>query len=122
MAAALLTAGFVAYTFDVRDRFFVDHGYRFAFDATRPLEEVRGKEYRNDSVTIDGKRFIDCSFDNVTVVYNGTAKSEFVDTVPRGEIVLKSDNPSIQTMIHLMRANKMISKDVPVFDPDARSR
>lgn len=42
------------------------------------LEEIRGKDFGNESVVIDGKHFINCYFNNTELVYEG--KAEFALT------------------------------------------
>jgi hypothetical protein len=42
-----------------------------------PLEPVVNKEFRSETVVLDGKNFVDCRFINVTFSYNGTMPIAF---------------------------------------------
>lgn len=44
---------------------------KFEESAITTLEHVRGKEFRNETVEIDGKRFTSCSFDGCRLKYSG---------------------------------------------------
>ena len=46
---------------------------RFPAKFKKDLRIVRGKSFRHERVIIDGARFIECTFDGVTLVYQGTA-------------------------------------------------
>ena len=35
------------------------------------LEHIEGRTFRRERVVLDGKRYLECTFDNVTFVYNG---------------------------------------------------
>jgi hypothetical protein len=41
-------------------------------------ETVKGHHFMNELIDIDGKRFWDCTFNNVTLSFHGTAPSEFM--------------------------------------------
>ncbi len=60
--------------YDIYDRHHPGFGYdpTRAWDDSKPLERVYNAHYVNQSVLLDGKHFINSSFDNVTLVYQGT--------------------------------------------------
>jgi hypothetical protein len=49
----------------------------FPFNPNATLIEVRDRTFRNERVLLDGHRYTDCIFENVTLVYNGTALVDF---------------------------------------------
>src|SRR5665213_2319917 len=68
MIAVMLLTGY-----DIYDRHHPGFGYdpTRAWDISKPLENVYNAHYINQAVLLDGKHFIGCSFDNVTLVYQG---------------------------------------------------
>src|SRR4051794_17438943 len=42
-----------------------------------PLTPIVNRTFRNETVELDGKNFVDCSFENVTFLYNGTTPTGF---------------------------------------------
>jgi hypothetical protein len=61
------------------------------------LETVYAKTYVNETVVIDGTKFDHCTFQNVKLLFHGTAPSEFVGAkFLSGSVYLGSDNISIQ--------------------------
>jgi hypothetical protein len=60
---------------------------------------VTGMNYLNESVNLDGKKFVDCKFSNVTLVYHGYGPVNFQDcswsTGPNITIGFKCDNMAI---------------------------
>jgi hypothetical protein len=72
-----------------------------------PLEPVVNKEFRNETVELDGKNFVDCRFVNVTFRYNGTMPTQFSNCTMPGagrEYILQTDNPLVLTTHELVNA------------------
>ena len=72
-----------------------------------PLEPVVNKEFRNETVELDGKNFDNCRFINVTFRYNGTMPIQFSNcTLPGGgrEYILQTDNPLVMVTHDLVDA------------------
>jgi hypothetical protein len=46
-------------------------------------EDVYNHPFANETVRLDGKRFLGCTFDNVTFVYQGTAPFTFLPYPPK---------------------------------------
>ena len=69
-----------------------------------PLSQIRAKTFRNETVQIDGNDFIDCTFDNATLKFEGTAPFRFTNDHFNGKINLTSNNPVITATIGLMGA------------------
>jgi len=65
----------LAIGFDIYDRHRQRFGYdpATAWDDSKPLERIYPRTFRNETIVLDGKLFIDPIFDRVTFVYNGTA-------------------------------------------------
>jgi hypothetical protein len=40
-------------------------------------EEVRGRKFEKDNVEIDNKRFVNCTFNNCNLIYNGLGPTSF---------------------------------------------
>jgi len=56
-------------------------------------ETVSRRQFMNEQVDIDGKRFYDCAFQNVQLRFHGTAPSEFVSGCTfTGSLRLSTDN------------------------------
>lgn len=56
-------------------------------------ETVSRRQFANESVDIDGKRFYDCTFRNVKLSFHGKAPSEFLGPCTfTGDIVLSTDS------------------------------
>jgi hypothetical protein len=60
--------------YDIYDRHHQAFGYNpnLAWDDKKPLERVYQGAFANQTVLLDGKNFINPSFENVTLAYNGT--------------------------------------------------
>ena len=64
-----------------------------ASDPSRPLNLVSNKYFHNERVPLDGFRYSNCTFENVTFVYDG-GKTEFSNNTVRG-YTIASDSPVI---------------------------
>jgi hypothetical protein len=58
-------------------------------------KEVAHKTFTNENVVLDGKSFLDCTFENATLTYNGTAPFNFEGNAAKGSVVIHSDNPAL---------------------------
>lgn len=78
--------------------------------AARPLRRVEHQYFKNQSVELDGKEFIDTTFDNVSFVYHGTEPTRLnaikIVNVKPGEQAgaLISDNPTVITTLNIVSA------------------
>lgn len=69
------------------------------------LTSVIGIHYRNESIVIDGKEFLDCTFENVKLIYNGTGRVSFKRYKFKGEFMLVTHNYPAMTfaqLVHLL--------------------
>lgn len=68
------------------------------------METIRSRAYKNQEVLLDGKRFDRCMFDNVTFMYNGTAKYSFGEpSTITGNIQFKSDSEIVHGAIYVFQ-------------------
>ena len=67
-----------------------------------PFKEYRGKTYKDETVQIDGNNFIDCSFDNVTLRFDGIAPFRFTNDHFTGKFSLTSNNPVVKATMTLI--------------------
>jgi hypothetical protein len=69
-----------------------------------PLKEIREKTFKNETVQLDGNAFIDCTFDNVILKFDGQAPFRFTNDhfENRSKIQITSNNPVISSTIALI--------------------
>jgi hypothetical protein len=67
-----------------------------------PLKEYRGKAYKDETVQIDGNNFIDCTFDNVTLRFEGEAPFRFTNDHFQGKWQFTSNNPVVKSTMALL--------------------
>jgi hypothetical protein len=65
-------------------------------------EIVRGKVFNSEEVPLDGHAYEDCTFNNVTFVFNGDAPFDLVHNSINGA-VLKTGNPAISGFVRLLK-------------------
>ena len=67
-------------------------------------ETISNREFRNEAVEVDGKRFYSCKFINARLVFHGKAPCELLgDCGVGGSVVLETDNQPAMHYSHLMR-------------------
>jgi hypothetical protein len=71
-----------------------------------PFKQIQGKTFKNETVQLDGNAFIDCTFDNVILKFDGQAPFSFTNDhfVDRSKIAIVSNNPAIKETLGLMGA------------------
>ena len=76
------------------------------FRADFPLQQIRGKTFKNETVQLDGNAFINCTFDNVIFKFDGQAPFSFTsDHFESGsKIGVRSNNPVVTATVGLMNA------------------
>jgi hypothetical protein len=91
--------------FDAVDKKWVAYEYK--------LES--GKRFNNETVRLDGKRFVDCVFTNTTLEFEGNAPFSMEgETYISGTVTVRSDNPIVKQTIKLMLAHSSKSlKETP---------
>jgi hypothetical protein len=63
---------------------------------------VNGVRFHNETVLIDGKRFINCAFDDVTLSFNGSAPFEIIGGKSNGHVGAETTHPIARTYAHVM--------------------
>jgi hypothetical protein len=76
------------------------------FRADFPLKQIQAKTFKNETVQLDGNDFIDCTFDNVTLKFDGQAPFRLTNDhwVSHSKFSIASDNPVIKSTLQLMDA------------------
>jgi|SRR5271166_2184865 len=67
-----------------------------------PFKEIRGKTFKDETVQLDGNAFIDCTFDNVTLRFDGEAPFRFTNDHFNGKFSLTSNNPVVKSTMVLV--------------------
>jgi hypothetical protein len=75
------------------------------------LTNVRDQTFHSEVVEVDGQRFIDCSFDNATLVVEGTAPFDFEGIKQARNVVLQSPLPALVTMAKNVAALQHLADD-----------
>jgi len=92
-----------------------------SFDPTIPLERVMGKSFQDETVYVDGKEFIKCTFENVTFHYDGKARYMFREAVFTGHEIVETNNSSIYAYTILLSVLKGLKAGVTMKDGDGVS-
>jgi hypothetical protein len=83
-----------------------------ATDLTRfqsdQIETISNKRFTNEVVVIDGKSFYQCSFHNVTLLFHGVARYDFVLPAFTGSLNLESDNQAVLAFMELAEGLKTL--------------
>jgi hypothetical protein len=68
------------------------------------FEQIANRAFVNAEITLDGKRFISCSFEHCTFVYEGTAPTELVENcklvrrnLDEPNFIIRTSNPIVIT-------------------------
>ncbi|HTU43831.1 MAG TPA: hypothetical protein VMF91_02125 [Bryobacteraceae bacterium] len=98
----LLALTWAAVGFDYYDRHHVDYSKWSDIDK---LERVPSRVFKDETVVLDGKFFLQPTFENVTFIYNGTAgvAMDNAHFLPYGRFVFRlgSRNPVVTTTLKL---------------------
>jgi hypothetical protein len=83
------------------------------------LKYIHGKHYVKEEVKIDGIHFDACTFENVTLTYDGTDNAAFGNS-KFSNIRVKTNSDSVSTTISFLKAMGFIKDGVPVIDKDEK--
>ncbi len=89
---------------------FLYNHLRPRYDHDSAPEQIKSKLFRDERVVIGGKEFLDCTFDHVTLVYNGATPVRMIGHTFDGLTVLTSDDPSIDPAIEFVRELREIKQ------------
>ena len=111
---ALLFVTWGALGYDIYDRHVGHPSSKIqTFDWTIPLTQIRGAIFVNEKVDVDGKEFIDCTFNHVTFVYNGTAPFGMSHNTIIKPIQFSTDSDSVAGATVLYKSTGVLE---PNFD------
>lgn len=85
----------------------------------KPLDITVGKQFKNREVLLDGQRYVNCTFENVTFLYRGKApfKFDYFDYPElRGNNKLSSPMPQFGNIINLLNLLGMLNPAMEVSD------
>jgi uncharacterized protein YjbI with pentapeptide repeats len=89
----------------------------FAKTDIEHLKYVHGKNYFREEVVLDGMHFDHCTFDDVTLTYNGTDGIAF-SNVTFSNIRFKNTSDSIGTAVSMLALFGFFKPGVPILGPD----
>jgi len=96
-------------------------------DWDRPLQKMFRRKYKDEVVELDGNHFIECTFENVTMRYQGrrpymATKTQFIGTLPEISVKITSDNPLVGQIIQLFNDTGMLKNkgDLKIFPTGSR--
>lgn len=108
----------IIFLYTTSDTFASRYG-SFTFNSNPNFEMVKGKKFYNERVVLDGKKYEDCTFENVTFVYNGTTPVHFSHNRVMGRVLFASDNPSVNMSMVVFYGMGLIPSNVPILNlPD----
>jgi hypothetical protein len=81
------------------------------------LIHVQNKTFRNEVVELDGRHYDECTFINVTFVYQGTANVKFTHNHISG-FGISTDDPSVSGTMATLKGLGLIRPDVPLLYKD----
>jgi hypothetical protein len=90
----------------------------YIFDPSAKSITVEGKTFLNTEVPLDGYEYRYCQFKSVTFIYEGKTRIKFNHNELSGQILIHTDNPSLEAMASLMKGIGMLGKDIPILGPD----
>lgn len=90
--------------------------YQFLWTVGAPTKFIAGKHFLNEKVPLDGISYRNCTFQNVTFVFNGTHAFEFTGNTINGAQIV-SENPAINGTLMLLRGIGFLSDHVHVVAP-----
>jgi hypothetical protein len=67
-------------------------GPGFQHLSTSEMEQVNHRQFVNESVELDGKNFVDCSFYGVRFIYHAKKEFRVADSSFYGPVVVKSES------------------------------
>jgi len=66
-------------------------------------ETVSDRDFLNEGIAIDGKKFYKCTFANTRLLFHGSAPTEFIDCEVSGTVILETDNEAAKHYGQLCR-------------------
>jgi len=86
--------------------------YSEKYDARPSFITVSNKEFINEKIPLDGYEYKDCTFTNVTFVFNGRAAARFHYNKIIGGCVITSDNTAIIATAQMLKGLGFVKEDI----------
>jgi hypothetical protein len=90
---------------------------RFSDDMSN-FKVVTHQKFKNETVPLDGIEYIDCDFENVTFVFQGTTPVYLKNNRLTGSIWVQSGNGSVTSTAALLKGLGWLKPDVPLVGPE----
>lgn len=79
-----------------------------------PPQQIFRQHYQNESVDLDGKQFVECTFVNVKFIYNGTGSVNLLNCMyglkdQPNPVSISTSSPAIYAVVMLLSALKMLN-------------
>jgi len=74
------------------------------FRANFTLKQIQAKTFRNETVLLDGNEFINCTFDNTVLKFDGQAPFRLTNNKFVSKFSVASENPVVKSTLELMGA------------------
>ena len=84
----------------------------------QPLTSVEWRTFSNQTVVLDGKSFIGCSFSDLTLCYRGQAPFDFVNN-HTSNVRIVVEHPRLFMLVQLLRYFGWIDRRAPISDGDS---
>jgi hypothetical protein len=118
VALFVITMGLIGYAF-YRIHVLQTEPMHFAQHNVEHLKIVRDRKYFREEVILDGVLFENCTFDDVTLTYNGTDEVGFANT-SFSNVRFKNTSDSIGVAMSLLAAFGYFKPGVPMEGPDGK--
>jgi hypothetical protein len=79
-------------------------------DWSAPLKSVFKEHYKDRTVKLDGNEFIECTFENVTLIYDGTRPARITNCKRNPNVTLETGNPIVNNTVEILAAFGLINK------------
>jgi hypothetical protein len=94
--------------------------YKFEYNKDAKLAVVDGRSFVNETVPIDGYKYINCTFTNVTFRYNGTTPPEFMNDRFVGSVWISTGNDAVAATMAVLKGLGL-SSNIPLLHGEQRT-
>lgn len=82
------------------------------------FEKISRKTFKGENVLVDGREFVECTFDNVTLIYNGTTPPRFTGNTFIGRTMLSSNNYAIDGIMGILELLRYLPQNSHITLPE----
>jgi len=79
-------------------------------------QRISDRFYSNQEVHLDGIAYSNCTFENVTFVYNGTGPTGLRNNTLRGGISFRPGSASVAGTAQILAGLRLLRSDVPLLN------